>query len=255
MQVDARVGKILYRVRSENLLQVVAHVGRGFVIGARATPGNLQARRHFRHGLLSRDAHTGKGRCQLRKEFRHVLQFNQTGLAARGQNIEGLVQPFGRDAQIVPQGKRGRAQIVHAGPGRRGCPCQYSPVLFQFLPALNAAGRKNLHPLKDVRLVLIGVPRNVSHGKGELRFIRRAHVAGNGYVADGVLLFGGGLDGHARRGHERRALHGELAKPGIDAPTLFGHGVAVFHRAGKGFFVAPEFHLPATQGAHGRFRP
>ena len=255
MQVYARVGKVLHRVRSENLLQEVPHVGCGFVIGARALAGYFQRGGNLRHGLLARDAHTCHCGGHLREELCHVLQFHIARFAGGCQNIEGGVQVFCGNAQVVPQGKRGRTQIVHAGPRGRGRLRQYGPVAFQLFPALDAAGHKYLHPLKDVRLVLIGVPRDVAHGKGELRFILRAHVAGNGYVADGVLFFGGGLDGHACRGHERRALHGELAQPGIDAPAFFGNGIAAIHRAGKGFLVAPEFHLTAAQGAHGRFCP
>ena len=255
LQVYPRVGKVLDRVRSENLLQEVAHVGSGFVIGARAAPGYLQARGHFRHGFLPHDPHTGKGRGQLGDELCHVLQFHQAGLARRCQDVEGFVQLLVGDMQVVTQGKRGRTQVIHACPGRRGSPGKYSPVTFQLFPALDAAGHQNLHPLQNVRLVLVGFPRDVPHGFGQLCFVFRAHVAGNGDVADGVLLLRRRFDGHGRRRGNRRSGYGQLAHAGIETAALLGNGVAMVHSPGQRFLVAFELHLPKRQGAHGRFRP
>ena len=202
LQVYARVGEVLHRVRREDFLQEVAHIGRGFIVGARALSGDLQGGGHFHDGLLPGDPHAGKGRGQLGQKLRHVLQFHKAGLTRRGKDIEGFVQLLVRDAQVVSQGKRGRAKVIHACPGRRRHLSEHHPVTFQLLAALHAAGDKHLHPLKDIRLELIGLPRDVSHGKGQLRLVFLAHAAGNGDVADGILLPGRRTDGHARRDRE-----------------------------------------------------
>mgnify|MGYP006976863073 CR=1 FL=1 len=253
LEINARIREILDRIRRENLLQVVAHICRGFVVRSRTLARYLQCRGDFGHSLITGDAHAGKGRSHLRQELGHILQFDKPLLAARRQDIEGIPDLVFGYAEVVAQRERCCPQIVHTGAAGRGDARQLRAVPFELGAALDAARRQYLHPLQNVRLELIRLLGDVAHGQRELGLVVRTHIAGDRNIADRVLFLCGGIDGHARRGDQRGPLHGEFRHIRIHAATLFGERRAAFHGPVQRLLIAFQGDLLTPDGAHGVF--